>query len=59
MQRVIHIKGHQIVVYQLVKIGGSWTQSVIRGSMDPAHERGSMDQGSMFCFENEQSHNQQ
>ena len=28
---------------QLVKIGGPWTRSMIRGSMDPVHERGSMD----------------
>ena len=38
---------------QLVKIGGPWTRSMIRGSMDPVHgpgpRRGSMDQGSMFC----------
>ena len=45
---------------QLVKIGGPWTWSMIRGSMDPVHilmdpvhgpgpRRGSMDQGSMFC----------
>ena len=28
---------------QLVKIGGPWTRSMIRGSMDPVHERGSVD----------------
>ena len=37
---------------QLVKIGGPWTRSIIRGSMDPVHERGSMDpvHGGGPCF---------
>ena len=58
-----HATCHQIIVYGatlLVKIGGPWTRSMIGGSMDPVHilmdpvhgpgpQRGSMDQGSMFC----------
>ena len=28
---------------KIVKIGGPWTRSMIRGSMDPVHERRSMD----------------
>ena len=55
------IKSLFMVEPQLVKIGGPWTRCMIRGSMDPVHERGSMDphgpgpqrgsmdQGSMFC----------
>ena len=37
------IKLQFMVQPQLVKIGGPWTWSMIRGSMDPVHERGSMD----------------
>ena len=32
------------VILGVVKIGGPWTRS-----MDPGPQRGSMDQGSMFC----------
>ena len=60
-QRVI--KGHQIVVYgatSTCKNRGSMDPVHERGSMDPVHilmdpvhgpgpQRGSMDQGSMFC----------
>ena len=45
--RNVSLKSHQIAVYGatlLVKIGGPWTWSMIGGSMDPVHERGSMDQ---------------
>ena len=59
------IKSQFMVQPQLEKIGGPWTRSMIRGSMkggsidpvnilmDPVHgpgpQKGSMDQGSMFC----------
>ena len=54
MQRVI--KGHQIVVYGATSTCKNWG-SMIRGFMDPVHERWSMDPvhgpgpqgGSMFC----------
>ena len=36
------IKSSFMVQPQLVKIGGPWTRSMIRLSMDPVHERGSM-----------------